>query len=145
MLIGDIFQGGGMQSLGMTVRFAGARQRLIAHNVANLDTPNFRPVDVSPKTFQAALGRAIDERRQRTGGEVGELRMKAGEINIDRDGRMTLNPTSPSGNILFHDKNNRDLERLMQANAENAQTFRIASDLLRTRFDVLRAAISERV
>ena len=42
------------------VQFAGARHRLIVGNIANLDTPEYRPVDASVKGFQAALGRAID-------------------------------------------------------------------------------------
>jgi flagellar basal body rod protein FlgB len=47
--------------------------------------------------------------------------------------------------VLFHDRNNRDLERLMQGLAENTTTYRVAADLLRSRYDVLRTAISQRV
>jgi flagellar basal-body rod protein FlgB len=146
MLIGDITNSGAIGSLELTVRFAGARQRLIAHNIANLDTPDFQQVDASPKVFQQALQAAIDDRRLRTGGEHGELNFTGNaEVRREADGQLCVTPSTPSGNILFHDRNNRDLERLMQDNAENAATFRVATDLLRSRYEILRAAIAERV
>lgn len=146
MPIGELSNSGAIPSLELMVRFAGARQRIIAHNVANLDTPDFRPTDVSPVAFQRALGKAINERRVRTGGQEGELRFRGdAQVRREADGRLTLTPDSPSRNILFHDRNNRDLERLMQDNAENASVFRVAVDLLRGRYEILRAAISERV
>ncbi len=146
MPIGKLSNTGAIPSLELMVRFAGARQRVIAHNVANLDTPDFRQTDVSPVGFQQALGRAIDERRARTGGQEGALRFKeTAQVRREADGRLTLTPTSSGRGILFHDRNNRDLERLMQDNAENASVFRVAVDLLRGRYEILRAAISERV
>lgn len=145
-MIGELSNSGAIPSLELMVRFAGGRQRVLAHNIANLDTPDFRPTDVSPQAFQHALGKAIDERRARTGGQEGALNFKGNpQVRREADGRLTLTPTSPSRNILFHDRNNRDLERLMQDNAENAAAFRVAVDLLRGRYEVMRAAISERV
>jgi len=32
------------------------RQRVLAENVANADTPNYRPLDLAPPNFQEALG-----------------------------------------------------------------------------------------
>jgi flagellar basal-body rod protein FlgB len=146
VVIGELSNSGAIPSLELMVRFAGARQRVLAHNVANLDTPDFRPTDVSPAAFQSALGRAIDQRRARTGGMTGELPFGGNaQVRREADGRLTLRPTSPSGSILFHDRNNRDLERLMQDNTENASALRVAVDLLRSRYEILRTAISERV
>ena len=31
------------------------RQRVLAENVANADTPNYRPLDLAPPNFQQAL------------------------------------------------------------------------------------------
>lgn len=67
------------------------------------------------------------------------------EIEIGRDGSLRLNPRTSSGNILFHDRNNRDLERTMQSLVENASAFRVATDLLRNRTTALRDAMAERV
>ena len=146
MFIGDVLTSGALPSLEATLRFAGERHRLIAHNIANLSTPNFRQQDVAPATFQKALARAIDTRRATSGGMIGELSIDgARQIAFGQDGRLTLNPTEPARGVLFHDRNNRDVERLMQDHAENAGVYRIAADLLRSRYSQLKEAIAERV
>lgn len=143
-MIKGILNDGAVPVLEAMVRFSGARQRLIAHNVANLDTPNFRPLDVSPQEFQRALGAAVERRRAH--GRTGELELDgSAQVEQGPGGELVLNPLSTSSNILFHDRNNRDVERLMQANAENMAAFRVATDLLRSRSEIMRAAISERV
>lgn len=135
--------------LEMAAKFAAARQRVVMHNIANIDTPDFLPNDLSPTDFQRAMKDAVERRRARmggAGGDAGELEFRGTrQFRVDRDGRVRVTPTRPSGNILFHDRNNRDLERLMQANTENVAAFRIATELLRTRYELLRAAIAERV
>lgn len=147
MFLGDVLSSGAIPSLEMTVRFAGKRQDILAHNIANLDTPNYRPRDVSTAGFQRALGAAIDRRRaEGSGGEHGELPWRDSR-EVERDGRggLVLNARTPSANVMFHDRNNRDLERTMQDHAENAAMFRVATELLRSRFTQLHAAIGERV
>jgi len=143
-MMADLFSSGGIQALELTLQFAGQRQRLIQNNIANIDTPDYRPMDVSPRKFQSALASAVAERDD--SGGVGPLRLDGSrELVQASDGSITLNPLTPSGNILFHDRNNRDLERSMQSLAENSATYRVAADLLRSRYDVLRTAISQRV
>ncbi|HMN41209.1 MAG TPA: hypothetical protein PKE29_10215 [Phycisphaerales bacterium] len=145
MLISELGNSGAIPSLELMVRYSGARQRVIAHNIANLDTPDFRPLDVSPRDFQVALGKAIDARRQTTGTEGALNFQGSSQIRMDAQGNMTLTPGTASGNILFHDRNNRDLEGLMSQQAENAAVFRTSIELLRTRYGLLQVAISERV
>lgn len=146
MFISDLVNSGALPSLQMTVRFAGERQRLLAHNIANLSTPNFRPLDVSPAQFQKTLREAIDRRDGREGGMTGALEWReTAQIRRGRDGEMRLVPRTASGNILFHDRNNRDVERLMQDHAENLSVFRTATELLRSRMQVLRETMAERV
>jgi flagellar basal-body rod protein FlgB len=145
VLIGELTNAGAIPSLELMVRYSGARQRIIANNIANMETPDFRPLDLSPRDFQQALGKAIDARRATTG-EEGALNFQGShQIKMDEQGNMTLTPGTPSGNILFHDRNNRDLEGLMSQQAENAAVFRTSIELLRTRYGIIQAAISERV
>jgi flagellar basal-body rod protein FlgB len=145
MLISDLTNSGAIPSLEMSLRFAGARQRLIAHNIANVSTPDFRPMDVDPAHFAQVLRGAIEVRRARTGNERGDLRpLMSKQLGVGADGQLRLNPKTPSGNILFHDRNNRDLERLMQDNAENVASYRLSAELLRSRYEILKAAIAER-
>ncbi len=143
MLIGDLTSSGPLPSLEATLRFSGERQRLIASNIANLDTPDFVQKDVSPAHFQRTLAKAIDAHRGR--GNVGPFHLRSDQIAMDRRGSMTLTPRDSSGNILFHDRNNRDLDQLMAAQAENAGVYRTAIELLRSRYDLMRGAIRERV
>lgn len=142
MLIGDLFKGSEIETLELTAKFAGARQRVIASNIANISTPNYIELDLSPQDFQSALRAAVD--RKRSGATSGVELASSRQIAQDRRGRVTFTPTTPSGNILMHDRNDRDVERLMQANAENAGVFRVAVDLLRSRYEIMRSAIAER-
>ena len=151
-IIDQLDTAGALPALDKAIRRAGARHTVIAHNIANLETPGFQPVDVDPAAFQAELADAIDRRRagkttdSSRGGGHGSLDMESTrEIEIGRDGSLRLNPRTSSGNILFHDRNNRDLERTMQSLVENASAFRVATDLLRNRTTALRDAMAERV
>ncbi|MFI4916987.1 MAG: flagellar basal body rod protein FlgB [Phycisphaerales bacterium JB060] len=142
-------QSGSIPTLEAMMRFTGQRQRLLAHNVANLTTPNFQAVDVSPKAFQEVLGEAVADRRKATGGVNGPLEMRSTrEVRMGRDGSLDLTPlrgTRGVGGVLLHDRNDRDVERLMQSMTENYGVYRVASDLMRSRVGVLRTAISQRV
>ena len=54
----------GIATLERLVQFAGQRHRLIVNNIANLDTPNFRPADVSVDDFRSHMAEAVDDRRE---------------------------------------------------------------------------------
>lgn len=145
MLIADLANAGAAPVLEQMMRFAGQRQRLLAHNVANIATPDFRPADVSPSAFQRQLAAAIDERRAAGGGERGALNLRdTREVRRTGDGGLAITPRTPSGGVLFHDRNNRDVVGLMQDLAENALAFRTAADLMRWHQGMIRAAIAQR-
>lgn len=143
-MIGSVVDSGSIPALERLAQFAGARHRLIVHNVANLSTPNFRPVDVSVRDFQRTLGEAIDRRRE-AGRVDGPLPMPStDQVRVEDDG-LTLRPEPIGGNVLFHDGNDRDLERTMQALNENFLVFQQAMDLLRSRYAMLDTAIRGRL
>ena len=144
-MIDGLTNGGAIPVLQRLLEFAGQRHRVIVNNIANLDTPGFRPVDVSVRAFQEQLGEAVDARRARHGLAGGRLNLEdSPQVEFDRIG-VTLHPEPIGDNILFHDGNDRDLERTMQALAENFMTFRLAADLLRSRFDLINTALRERI
>ena len=146
-MINQLTNAGALPALEMTMRFDAQRQRLAAHNIANIETPNFIQKDVSVEGFQAMLDEAVRERRGRTGGMHGALAWEeTNEIRATESGRMTIVPSSSAGSgVLTHDRNNRDLERLMQTLAESTSAFRTAADLYRSQSMILQMAISERV
>ncbi len=147
MSIRDLSSGGASASLEAMLKFSAQRQKILAHNIANIDTPNFQAKDVDPKEFQRLLGEAIDKRRAGKGGasggglDFGSSR----QIKVDRSGRMTLTPMSATDGVLFHDRNQRDLERMMQDLVENASMFRVAADMIRQRRTQILGAIAQRV
>jgi len=130
-----------LPALERSLQFMSARQKLLIGNLANAETPGFRPVDVDPRAFQAALRDSIEQRA------------------LDQDGRLTLDDGAPvafshagvelkpevlADNILFHDGNDRSVDRLLQRVTENVYAFRAASQLLRGQFETINAAIRER-
>ncbi|MFI4882785.1 MAG: flagellar basal body rod protein FlgB [Phycisphaerales bacterium JB064] len=145
-MLKQTIQAGSLPALEAMVRFTGQRQRLLAHNVANLTTPDFQTVDVSPQGFQEMLAEAVDKRRKATGGVEGRLEMRnTREVRVRPDGGLSLLPNRNHGGVLLHDRNNRDVERLMQDMTENYGMYRVANDLMRSRVGVLRTAISQRI
>ncbi len=145
MMIAGLFDSGALPALQRLVQFTSQRHAVLTHNIANLSTPYFQPRDLDPKTFQATLRDAIDQRRASrtpTSGplpltDTAQLRFRAGGIEVT--------PTPTHQNILFHDQNNRDLERTMQHLAENTLAFNAAVELLRNEFNMIEVAIRERV
>ena len=149
-MIDQLDTAGALPVLDAAIRFAGARHTVIAHNIANLETPGFQPRDVDPHAFQSELAEAIDRRRQGETGSIGGTHGELGlettrEVEVGAGGRLRLNPRTSSGNILFHDRNNRDLELLMQDLAENLAAYQVATDLMRSQMGTIGVAISQRV
>lgn len=144
-MISGVTNGGSIPVLERVVQFAGQRQRVLANNIANLSTPDFRPSDVSVHDFQQSLGQAIDERRTQHGNTGGKLELASTrEVQVHETG-VTLNAQPVGDNILFHDGNDRDLDRTMQGLVENFMTFRAAAQFMRKQFETMHIAISGRL
>lgn len=127
----------------LTARFAEARQRVLAENVANIDTPDYHTKRLDAASFEASLREALD-RAQAAPDEPLELRGNA-QFSTGPDGTMSVRPAvEPAPNILFHDGTNARLEQLLTETAENSQDYELALNLLRTRFDLLLRAIRGR-
>lgn len=141
----SFFNSGGVDVLARMMQFAGRRHELITNNIANLSTPNFRPQDVDPKSFQAEMARAIKERREAHGqARQGRLRLRDTDEVHFGGASMQLKPKAVGRGILFHDRNDRDLERTMQSLVENVMVYRQAAELLQSRFQIMRSVIRER-
>ena len=107
------------------LEFTDARQTLIADNVANVSTPNYRQKDLSFEGFQKMLREKLDR-----GGSLDEV---SAEIE------------HPQTGILSHDGNNRSMEQMMSDNAQNALTHNMAIEMLRSQYQTLNEALKERV
>lgn len=143
-MIHGLFNHGSMPALERLLQFTEQRHQVLADNIANLSTPFFRPRDLDPAAFQRALGEAIDRRRSGATPLDGDLRV--GDTRQLRFGpdRIEASPQFTDENILFHDRNNRDLERIMQDLAENTLAHSAGIEMLKNQFNLLEAAIRER-
>ena len=105
-----------MQLLERYLDATASRQRVVATNIANLDTPGYHTQDVD---FRSALSAAMD------GDKVG------------------LEPREVMGLVQRPDGNNVSMERESMLLAETQLQFRAGVQLLRSQFQRLRMAISE--
>ena len=144
-MIDQLTNADAMPVLERMLQFAGQRHRLIVNNIANIDTPGFRPQDVDPAEFQAHLAEAIDDRRAAHGARGGDLALRSGQAFEVTGEQLVLRPDAAGDNLLFHDQNDRDVERIMQGMVENFIAFRAAAQFMRGRLELLNTAISERV
>lgn len=146
MLIDEVTSSGAGPALEATMRYAAQRQKLLAHAIANVNTPGFQPRDVPPSEFRAALQEAVDRRRGDTGGSWGTLDLPETEGLRRPDGGrgFTLVAHEPVAGVLQHDRTTRNVERLMQHLVENVASYRVAAELLRSRNDLVRTVLSDR-
>lgn len=145
MLIDGVTNADAVPVLERLIQFSGARHRVIVNNIANMSTPGYQTQDVSVDAFQAQLADALEAKRSgKSKSETGLELKDSDEVTFSKSG-LVLNPKQSGENILFHDGNDRDLERTMQDLVENFTVFRTAAQLLRNRYELINTAIRERV
>ena len=132
MFIEWLINQGNAPLLEQMVKFTATRHRLIAENVVNISTPNYRQKDLSLDKFNEMLTARVEARR---GGAPGATDFSDVAAEVE----------SPGRGILFHDGNNRSVEQLMSDQAKNAMMHNLAIELLRRQFSSLKSALSERV
>ncbi|MBI5863240.1 MAG: hypothetical protein HZB38_01750 [Planctomycetes bacterium] len=126
----------------LTARFAEERHAVLAENAANLDTPDYHAKRLDVESFQSALSASLEQARR--SGRALTLRGDR-QFQADRDGRIRVKPTvEPAQNVLFHDGTNARLETLMTDVQDNAASYDLAINLLRSRFETLMTAIRGR-
>jgi len=144
-MIDGLLDSGSMPTLERVVQFTGQRHGRLVADIANLSTPYFKPTDLDVDAFQAALGEAVDKRRRSANPTRGKLDLHDTSQLEFKANRTVVRDEPMNENILFHDRNNRDVERIMQRLAENTMTHNVAVDLLKNQFDMLKLAIRERL
>src|SRR6185436_4735726 len=102
-------------SLEKYMTLLGSRQKLVASNIANADTPGYKTRDID---FQAEF-----------------------QSLIQNDGHTVI---EPEGLAARNDGNNVNLDRESRLLAENALRYNLASTLARAQIRLVRAAIQEK-
>ncbi|MCC6265783.1 MAG: flagellar basal body rod protein FlgB [Bryobacterales bacterium] len=113
------------QSLEVYLDLLATRQKLVASNIANLDTPGYRTRDID---FQNELASALSRTQTGRAVETGSAPPAASEVE---------------GLALNNDGNNVSLDREARMLADNAMRFELGSSLLASRYRTIRLAIKE--
>ncbi len=122
----NVLSGANTAVLDRVIQFTEARHNVLANNIANIDTPGYKMRDLQVKKFQRDLQKAIDDRT----------------LSSSSDGQSQTAKTDFSQYLLFHDQNNRSVEKQVTTITENAMLHNMAVELLRTKYTLLEKAIS---
>ena len=114
-MLDRLFSGGSLSTLEAMVTYASARQKVLAANIANVDTVGYRTRDVAAPDFRSALDRSLRAGPAEDAGTV-----------------------KPNGN-------NVDLELEMSKMVRNSALHSTAAALLAQQFALLREAIAGHV
>src|SRR5579875_2979831 len=102
-------------SLEQYMTLVSARQKLVASNIANADTPGYKTKDID---FQSELQNALSG-----------------------NGVSSPSVVDVSGLAVKNDGNNVNLDREARLLAENALRFNLASNLMHSKLKIMRMAI----
>lgn len=123
-----------------TLNFTEQRNRILANDIANIDTPGFVQQDVSVAQFQKSLARAVERSRA---GEGGFDPQSGSTVSFQPNGNgITLHPHDVLDNTAFHDRGVRSLAALMSDEAQNAEAHEEVARLLTAQFVRLRSAVA---
>lgn len=131
-------------TLQIAARFAEERQRVLAENVANIDTPDYISRRLDAKSFQHSLRAAIDSARSASSDKL-DLRDNP-QAQTDSHGALKVTPADePASNALFHDGTNAKMESLLTDAQDNSLYYNVTTSLLKNEFDGLLHAIRGRM
>jgi flagellar basal-body rod protein FlgB len=117
-------------------RWLAQREAVLTRNVANADTPSFRPQDLKPQSFAKALARQVDRQ-----GDVGLVATHPDHIvsptpqpSDAKAERGDSFETAPSGNAVVLDQQLGNL-------AQTQLDYELTTNLYRRQLDLLRTAL----
>jgi len=115
-----------IQSLRLAMDDAALRHQAITSNIANVNTPGYRRMDVS-STFETAFSNALDQLSQ--GQSVGSMP----DATIET--AAVQGPARPDGNTV-------QIEQEMVSMAQNSAKYEFAGQMLQNHFHGLKLAIT---
>lgn len=144
MFFSDVVNSGTTPTLDAMLSFTEAQHRVLAENIANIDTPGYKAQHLDPKRFQKALAGAIAERHETR--STGLTIDGTQEFEQRPNGTLKFKPSEePAQNVLFHDQTNARIEQQMALLAENGMMHQAATELLAGNYQTMMKAIRGRV
>ena len=115
----------------------GQRQEVLAQNIANADTPGYRPRDIKPLEFRGMINRQLSPvTMETTHGNHLPGQAKSAKTYDDHVNRRPYE-TAPAGNAVI-------LEEQMAKISENGVAHRLTTELYRKHLGMIRTAIGGR-
>tara|TARA_R110002049_G_scaffold2750_8_gene22122 strand:- start:26817 stop:27221 length:405 start_codon:yes stop_codon:yes gene_type:complete len=130
-----IFNQTAIPALEQTLSFSERRHELLAGNIANIDTPDYRARDLNVQDFQSALSDSIEASRQSD---------PVASMNATTRDDIYSGPRDAMEQVVFHDGSDVSLEHQVTEIAKNQHMHSLAITTMRSQFSLLRAAITER-
>ncbi|NLF30923.1 MAG: hypothetical protein GX591_08565 [Planctomycetes bacterium] len=121
--------------------FAELRQKVLAHDVANINTPGFRHVDLNVEQFTGALSDAIERRDH---ARPHRFRPRSGR-DVAFGERMQATARPIEGLMNYYDGADRSIEHIQNEMLKNAIWHQAATRLYSQQAAQLETAIRERV
>ena len=145
MILEGLLNRGSLPVLQQVMSFTEARHAVLTNNISNFDTVGYKMKDLPAEEFFTSLQEAVD--RRDSGGAGAELKMRSTRhLSWDGDGHLRAKPMEiEDNNILFHDRNNRSVEKQMSEMAKNAILHSVTVELLKGKYGQLKTAISGKV
>lgn len=136
-----LFDNTSLPVLQQVMVFSERRQQVLAHNVANINTPGFRQTDLAMDQFIGALDEAIGRR----GGETPHRFMMRSTRDIRFGPRLEARARPIEGLMNYYDGSDRSVEHLQNEMLKNAIWHEIAAKLFAHQSQLLETAIRERI
>jgi flagellar basal-body rod protein FlgB len=130
------FEDGPMNLMERFMDLAVQRQSLISGNLANVDTPGYKTVDID---FEQELQSAMGQGALFT--EVTNVRHLSKKV--DMEGGVGGSPREVDGLTLRNDLNNVNIDREMGEMSTNALKFSTVAQLIAEKFRILKSAVLE--
>ena len=131
-----------MALLRQSMSFYSDRQRVIAENVANANTPGYTPRDISEASFQDALEAQMSNRRA-AGGQLSMRATREGHLSGAADvggGRSWSSEESPDSETTING-NSVVLEEQMVRAQENRLRYETALGVYQKNLNLVRMAV----
>jgi len=117
--------------------FLNQRQQVLAHNIANADTPNYRPKDMKAPSFRELL--------QADGSKFAMRASRQSHIDAAGNVSSQFNGTEkPQKGAATPAGNEVSLEQEMMKVAQNRLDHELTSNLYRKHLDMIRMALARR-
>lgn len=147
-MIDSLFDTSTIPLLAKMAAFTERRHEVLAGNIANVSTPDYRTRDLPVADFQAALAEAVSHKRPESSSGKPAWSYTAGS---ETHGLQDFFPASlfrateaPKKTLTFQDGNNRSIEKEVMQMTKNALMQSVAVELMNSQFNRLQAVISER-